>query len=437
MENNNNSALNRYLQLAVIVVAAGAIYPLLYLRQNFEVSILQSFGITLSQLSQCYAMLGVIFVLTYLPSGWLADRVSPRLLLTSSLAATGLLGLWFASMPGFDELQIIFAGWGIATGLTFWSAHIKAVALLAQKHEQGRFFGILDGGRGLFEALLATIAVAWFAYALEVPGGSTKQALLEVIYLYVAVLLLMAPLVFFALAPHTANAEERVPGDTFYADLKQVLRCPEIWLCATIIICGYQLFWATYSFSGYLQNILGLSAVTVASITVAKLWMRPIGAAAAGFAGDFLDRQHVLTVLILLASLSLAAMAFLPSSAAAGLMLAVVLLVGLLTYAVRGVYWATLDSCNVPDRTKGLAIGLISLLGYSPDIYLPLYNSALLEAYPGRTGYTIYFLSLASTGLIGMVAAHQLGRRVRRKAAQNHHNTAATPHNSDRPSSAN
>jgi len=419
LQAKNNGALGRYLQLAVIVVAAGAIYPLLYLRQNFEVSILQSFGISLSQLSQCYSMLGVIFVLTYLPSGWLADRIAPRLLLTGSLAATGLLGLWFATMPGFGELQLIFAGWGLATGLTFWSAHIKAVALLAQKQEQGRFFGILDGGRGLFEALLATIAVAWFAYALEAPGGSTKQALLEVIYLYVAVLLLMAPLVFFGLDHQTAvtvDGEESDDSKTFYADLLVVLRCPEIWLCATIIICGYQLFWATYSFSGYLQNILGLSAVTVASITVAKLWMRPIGAATAGFAGDFLNRQHVLTVLIFLASLALTAMAFLPSSAAAGLMLAVVLLVGLLTYAVRGVYWATLESCDVPDRIKGLAIGLISLLGYSPDIYLPLYNSALLEAYPGRSGYTIYFLSLAATGLVGMVAAHQLGRRVRRAA---------------------
>jgi len=413
LQSNNNGALARYLQLAVIVAAAGAIYPLLYLRQNFEVSILQSFGISLSQLSQCYAMLGVIFVITYLPSGWLADRISPRLLLTGSLVATGLLGLWFATMPGFAELQLIFAGWGLATGLTFWSAHIKAVALLAQKQEQGRFFGILDGGRGLFEALLATIAVAWFAYALDAPGGSTKQALLEVIYLYVAVLLLIAPLVFFFLGHHSAT-DERDKSKTFYADLLLVLRCPEIWLCATIIICGYQLFWATYSFSGYLQNILALPAVTVASITVAKLWMRPIGAATAGFAGDFLDRQHVLTVLIFLASLALAGMAFLPSSAAPGLMLAVVLLVGILTYAVRGIYWATLESCDVPARIKGLAIGLISLLGYSPDIYLPLYNSALLEAYPGRSGYTIYFLSLAATGLVGVIAAHQLGRRLRR-----------------------
>jgi len=409
--------LRRYLQLAVIIVAAGAMYPLLYLRQNFEVSILESFSITLTQLSQCYAMLGVIFVVTYLPSGWLADRVSPRLLVTFSLTATGLLGLWFSSIPSFEELQLIFIGWGIATGLTFWSAHIKMVAILAQKHEQSRFFGLLDGGRGLFEALLATIAVAWFAYSIDTPGSGTDRALTEVIYLYVGVLLILAPIVYFALEDDHSSSqlEQKESSDnSFFEDLIIIGSRKEIWLSAVIIICGYQLFWATYSFSGYLQNIFGMSAVAVGSITVAKLWMRPIGAAGAGFIGDYLDRQHVITVLMALASICLAAMAFLPASAASGLLLTVVLLIGLLTYAVRGIYWATLDSCHVPNRIKGLAIGLISLIGYSPDIYLPLINAALLEAYPGRTGYVIYFVGISAMGVIGVICAWQLGRVVRR-----------------------
>ena len=253
-------------------------------------------------------------MLTYLPSGWLADRIPVRVLLSFSLAATGLLGLWFSTMPSFDALQVIFACWGIATGLTFWSAHIKAVALLAKPDEQGRFFGILDGGRGLFEALLATIAVAWFAYAMDSQGDSTRQALLEVIYIYVFVLLVLAPLAFFTVDDHRAqptSTSDASRKGNLLEDLKRVLSRVEIWLCAGIILCGYQLFWATYSFSGYLQNHFGMTAVTVGSITVAKLWMRPIGAATAGFAGDFLGRESVLTVLLILASLALAAMAFL------------------------------------------------------------------------------------------------------------------------------
>lgn len=405
--------LRRYLQLAVVVVAAGAIYPLIYLRQNFEVSILDSFGITLTELSQCYSMLGVIFVLTYVPSGWLADRVPPRLLVAFSLLATGLLGLWFSTMPAYPQLRFIFIGWGFATGLTFWSAHIKVVALLAHHDEQGRFFGVLDGGRGLVEATLATIAVAWFAWLLDSPGGSTEMALQKVIYMYVTFLLVLGPIIFFVLDDNPsqesdAQGLETAADGRFWTDLKSVLGKVEIWLCAACIICGYQMFWATYSFSGYLQNNYGMSAVAVGSITVAKLWMRPIGAATAGFAADFMDREKVLAMLLVGAALALASLAFLPVAAASAVLLAMVLLVGIMTYAVRGIYWATLDSCNIPARIKGLAIGVISLVGYSPDIYLPLINAALLEHYPGRTGYTIYFLGLALMGLLGAVAAWKL-----------------------------
>jgi hypothetical protein len=308
-------------------------------------------------------------------------------------------------------VRLIFMGWGIATGLTFWSAHIKAVALLAQHNEQGRFFGILDGGRGLFEALLATIAVAWFAYAIESLGRPTDLALQQVIYLYVAVLLVLSPLVLLVLDDNKVDPAEAelAPGSSnFWADLKSVLSREEVWLCAACIVFGYQMFWATYSFSGYLQNVFGMTAVAVGSITVAKLWMRPIGAAAAGFAGDFLDREKVLGLLMVAAAISLAMMSWLPAGAGTIALLVMVLLVGLFTYAVRGIYWATLDSCNVPARIKGLAVGVISLVGYSPDIYLPLINAELLERYPGRTGYTIYFLGLSALGLVGALAAWRL-----------------------------
>ena len=83
---SERSTRSRYTQLGVLILAGGAIYPLIYLRQNFEVSILESFDISIIQLGQCYALLGVIFVITYVPSGWLADRVSPRWLLSFSLA---------------------------------------------------------------------------------------------------------------------------------------------------------------------------------------------------------------------------------------------------------------------------------------------------------------------------------------------------------------
>ena len=401
-----------YSQLALIVVAAGAIYPLLYLRQNFELSILEAFSITQTQLRYCSSMLGIIFMVTYIPSGWLADRFSSRKLLSFSLLATALLGLWFSTMPSYSSLLVIYGAWGVATGLTFWSAHIKLVAMLANKDQQGRFFGSLDGGRGLVEALLATFAIALFAYILSQDAGATKMALQQVIYLYVAVLLVVSPLVYWLLDDReedTDTSEESVKS-VFIDDLKDVLSRREIWLCAICIVCGYQLFYATYSFSAYLQQNFSLTAVMVGYITVAKLWMRPIGGIAAGFIGDWLNPEKVLSILLVLASLSLAMMAFVPASSAALLMIVLVLLIGLLTYGVRGLYWATLGGCNVPNKIKGLAIGIISVIGYFPEVYLPLLSAPLIENYPGGLGYKIYYLIVATCGLLGAFAAYLLAR---------------------------
>jgi sugar phosphate permease len=412
------STAQRYAQLAVLTLAAGAIYPLIYLRQNFEVSILESFGITAAQLGQCYAILGVIFVATYLPSGWLADKVRPRSLVSFSLTATGLLGLWFSTMPSFPSLVAIFAGWGIVTGLTFWAALIKGVALLARHDEQGRFFGLLDGGRGLVEAILASIAVGVFAWYLETLGQSTAVSLEKVIYLYAAFMLVLAPLVFFAIDDIDDGggaSDVGHKGGNLLADLKLIVTNLDLWLAAFCILCGYQLFWATYSFSAYLQTSYGMTAVGVGTITVAKLWMRPIGAVAAGFVGDRFNREKTLGVLMLAGSIALAGLIVLPLTVHTGLILAVVLIIGLATYAIRGIFWATLDSCNIPNRIKGLAIGVISLVGYSPDIYLPLINGALLLRYPGKTGYSIYFAGIVGMGILGTLAAWYLHLRVSRR----------------------
>lgn len=417
---NNDTTLQRYIKLGVLVIIAGNIYPLIYLRQNFQLSILESFGITGTQLGQMYAMLGVLYMVTYLPSGWLADRVSPRILMSFSLTFAGLLGLWFSTIPSFESLIVIFAGWGIAAGLTFWAALIKATNLLAKPTEQGRFFGILDGGRGLVEAILATLAVAIFAYYTDTAGQDTPDALRKVIYLYVGCMLVMAPIAYFILPEPEAKSESEpnavIPQSNVWANLKVVASKYEIWLCGICILTGYQLFWATYSFSAFMQNQYGLTAVAVASITTAKLWMRPIGAVAAGFAGDFMDREFVLGMLLVFASISLASLVILPANVGSAALLGIVLIIGFLTYAVRGIFWSTLESCGVSNKIKGLAIGVISLLGYSPDIYLPLLEGFLLDKYPGKQGYAIYFGGIAAMGLLGAVAAWQLKRIANRRA---------------------
>ena len=330
-----------------------------------------------------------------------------------------MLGVWFASVPSADSLRWIFIGWGLAAGLTFWSALIKATAVLANPNEQGRFFGILEGGRGLVEAVLATIAAAMFAYFVNAAGQATSAALIKVIWLYVGMMLILAPLAFFILndsnEQSSTNQSDEADKPGAIESLVIILSKLEIWLCAFCILCGYQLFFATYSFSGFMQTEFGLTAVMASSVGAVMFWMRPLGAAIAGFSGDFIDRERVLAGLMLGGSIALAVLAIVPVSISAFLLSVIVVVIGFMAYAVRGIFWATLESCEVPNSIKGVAIGVISTIGYSPALYLPALNNYLLEVYSVKQSYVVYYLIIAVMGLLGAFSALLLRRIVKAK----------------------
>ena len=410
-------SVKRYVKLLFLIMAGGAIYPLLYLRQNFELTLLSTFSISLAELNVAHSILGASFVLSYVPSGWLADRFSPRALLTFSVVMTGVIGLWYASIPGAEWITVIFALWGITTGLTFWAALIKGCSLLAPDDQQARFFGLLEGGRGLFEALLATIAVAWFAYAVSSIGAIDEVAMVQVIYFYSFVCLVIGALLWVVLKDTadkaadddgTAEATTQVTLRETMDDLLSLLLNVRVWLVAICILTGYQVFWATYTYSAFLQTQFGLDAVAVAALTTVRLWMRPVGAVLAGFLGDRFHPVRTLGIAILLAGCSLIGLLFLPADSPYTLLYFAVATSSVVIYGVRGIYWASFNTTRVEPKRAGLAIGMVSMIGYAPDIYMPLINTFLIETYGDTVGFQLYFGGVGLTALVGGTAAFYL-----------------------------
>jgi nitrate/nitrite transporter NarK len=183
----------------------------------------------------------------------------------------------------------------------------------------------------------------------------------------------------------------------------KLLRVPEIWMIGRIVLAGYQLLWATFYFSGYMQEHFSTSAVLAGELTVIKLWMRPIGAIGGGFLGDRFSNVDVLGLSMLAASVTWALFVLIPSSVPIWLLAGCIVVLGLMTYSVHGLYWAIIDRCHIPERMTGLAIGIISMIGLSPDIYLPMLASAISRHFPGALGTQIYFLYVAGCSLIGSV----------------------------------
>lgn len=395
----------RYFQFTLLLLAAGAIYPLLYLRENFEITILSSFNISAIELNNSYSLMGLVFFLSYLPGGWLADRCSPRSLIGVSLLMVGMLGLWFSTFPASPALKLIFVGWGLSAGLTFWASLIKGIKMLAATNEQSRFFGLLDGGRSLVEALLASVALSIFVSHLK-QSGSANFALQQVIYMYSITCFVIALLVFFFLKITEVTTEQESPQrPILVSDLKTLVTIPQVWLMALIIFCGYQLTWATYSFSAYLQQEFGLTAVMVGFIMTSRLWIGAIGGIGGGFLGDHYAKETVLGFCQLLASAGLLCLALFPKTGSVTSLAFLVLLISIFASAIRGLYWSLLVSCRVPEGLTGLTIGLISLVAYLPDMFLPLLSAQINSHFPDVLGYQVYFGYIAACGFIGSWAA--------------------------------
>jgi MFS family permease len=387
----------------------------------YQPTMLEVFHITEEQLGVLYSALGTIFLVCYLPSGWLADRVKPRVLISFSLIATGALGLWYSTAPAFNSLIVIFGGWGITTGLTFWAAIIKRVNMIAAADEQGRFFGFLDGGRGLIEAMLATIAISLFAYITHTRNDAPAEGFKLVVYMYAFLCIGLGVILGLVRDPQGAQTADEGTREkrNVLRDLGTLLKNRQLMLLSAIVFCGYQVFWATYSFSAYLhEREIGLSVVVAGFITTAKLWMRPIGGIGGGFLGDRFSKTSVLIFALFAAAVSMLVLLLAPAIGNPWVIAALVLFIGIMTYAIRGLYWSLLDQCKVPAETMGLAIGLVSVVGYSPDAVLPLINGYLTQNYPGVHGYQLYFGYIACMAALGGVAAIMFKLRLKKQEQQ-------------------
>ena len=98
-----------------------------------------------------------------LPGRRLGRSVFCTGLLTASLIATVRVACTWRHTRASVGLAVLFAYWGITTILLFWAALIRATREWGGDDEQGMAFGILEGGRGLVAALLASIGVVLLA----------------------------------------------------------------------------------------------------------------------------------------------------------------------------------------------------------------------------------------------------------------------------------
>ncbi|MCG8564402.1 MAG: MFS transporter [Desulfobacterales bacterium] len=403
------SSLNRYWILAIMCLGTEIMYFVPYLRWTFYDPLQQALGLNHSQCGALMSTMGIVMTLSYFPGGWLADRISARKMLSFSYLATGLSGLYYATYPSYAACMGIAVFWGISTTLTLWAALIKATQGLASEEEQGRFFGLLEGGRALATTLLGIVVIWLFAKA-----GEGKAGLTLVINIFSILGILLGIVTWFAL-PETENSERTGAG---WADIVTVFKMPVVWLIGVIVLCNYTCFVALTYLTPYLTDIIKVSVSVSAFLALLRTWGIGIfGGPVGGFVADKVGSSTRI-ILYCFAAMFAGTMVFVVLPGEPGMMAVVVItmfVISAATFAMRGIYYATMDEVCIPRKLTGAAAGLISMVGFLPEVYMYPLAGHWMDTHPGAYGYKLVFTFTAAMLFVGFLASLVLYRIIKNK----------------------
>lgn len=408
--NHQQKAPWYYLLLLILAGESVFILPFV-LARVFRPTVLEAFGLDNVQLGLCFSVYGIVAFVSYLFGGPLADKFPPRKLIAVALWMTALGGLVYATFPSYLILKILYGYWGFTTIFLFWAAMIKATRVWGGTTSQGKAFGFLDGGRGLVGALFGTMGILIFSIFItsEIADATVTEARAAFRYVILVssgIVVLVGFLVWFFMRLDS-KVEQAIILDTItVSQIKEVLRLPSVGLLMVIILCAYVGYKITDVFSLYAQDMMLYDQVESAQVGTFLLFIRPIVGVFIGILADRSQTTYWLVVSFIVSFFG--AILFATGSISASstsLFFLSILIVATGVYSARSLYFAVMERGQIPLILTGTAVGLISLVGYTPDIFSGPAMGYLLENSPGVVGHQHVFWMLAVFSFIGGIAS--------------------------------
>ena len=387
------------------MLAAESIYILPYvLARVFRPTFLDVFNLTNLELGGLFSIYGVVAFFSYLYGGVLADRYSPRKLLSISLIFTSLGGLIMMTYPSYLIMQLLFAYWGFTTVFIFWAPMLKATRAIGGVKMQGKTFSFLDGGRGVVASSIGLIGVLIFSILITEDVSSLTLSEKQEVFKYVigasSLIVFIIGIVVYAYLKIELKDDEKIGN---IKSLLELAKLKSVWLISFIILCAYMGYKITDVYSLYASEVMLFDEINAARVGALQQYLRPIVCISVAF---FTDKNgNINNILIGFFVMMLGSILF--ASGLIRVSMNMLFFISLIivatgTYAIRGLYFSILKDGKIPYILSGTAIGLISIVGYSPDIFAtPLYGY-LLDNFPGIRGHQYVYLILFISSIVGI-----------------------------------
>ncbi|WP_439127646.1 MFS transporter [Polaribacter sp.] len=403
-----------------LIIAGEAIFLLPFiLMRVFKPVIREAFVISDAQIGEAQALYGITAVLSYFFGGFFADKWEARKLLSFSLILTAIGGFWMTLIPSIFTLKLLYAFWGISTILFFWASLIKATRQWGNTYNQGLSFGLLDGGRGFFAATIALSGAGILTFffpqkGVEITFENKVNTLQYIIGTITGIVFLVGFLVLKVLPKENIKTSKK----EFIFDFKTtlfIIKQRKVIFHSLIIFCGYCSYKLTGVYGTYAKDVWHYTLEEATYFAVFIQYLRPLAAISIGWIADkFVPSKLIIPSfsILILASLLLGFIDFKDDFIFISFTSFIFMAFG--TYSLRGLYFAIIEETKTPIQFTGTLVGIISVVGFTPDIFMSLFNGYMLGKNPTILEYQNLFIIFTIIPIIGLLAT--IGFR---KAIQN------------------
>jgi len=369
-------------------------------------------------------IVGIVSMVMYIVGGILADKFRERNLIALGglLLAAGTL--WFGLLP--DATQILAAHGLLALGVgTMWSAYLKTVRKLGNAHEQGRMFSTSEFIRGIIGTLLGFMGVGLLNRAI-LPEGAIDSTLVGqqfsmLLFVNAAIFLVLSIVCFFLIPKDLIGNEEsdgaeQVPFSFRFA--LDALKLPAVWLCVVILFCGYSVTAAASGYLGtYTVQVLGIDPTTASSFAVIRNYIiAALSTLLIGFVALAL-KSEIKTLGVYLGITGIVITLLMLLGQTPGLGVAIIFVFAFFYTGMRGLYFATLSEMRIPVHLTGIAAGIVSFLGYTPDVFFSKVAGIWLDT-AGTAGFTYIWMYAIACCIVGVITCFFAYRYAKKKQTE-------------------
>ena len=410
------------LSITLLILSGELIYLLPYvLPRIFRPTFLEVFNLNNLQLGSLFSVYGIIALLSYVYGGVISDKFQPKKLMSYSLFFTSFGGLVLASYPSYFVLQILYGYWGFTTVFLFWGAMIKATRVWGGTDNQGQAFGFLDGGRGLVAASMGSLGILIFSLFLindiELTSLTERKEAFRYVILFSSFMIFLTGLwVLFFMDSNQKDQKNNVISSNSFSNIKTVLKIQSVWLIMIIIISAYVGYRVTDIYSLYASDVMFFNQIEAANVSSLQLYLRPLVCILIAMLAD--KSSYIYFIIFGFVTMLIGSTIF--AFGIVQLNMNFVFYLSLIivatgTYAIRALYFSIMQEGRIPLVLTGTAVGLISVVAYTPDIFAPPIFGYFLDKYPGLLGHQYVFTISVLFSILGLLASIKFANLFKKK----------------------